>query len=106
VICVEYNASFGLEPVSVPYDPTFDRHKKHASGWYPGASLTALAKLCACSGYGLAAISDAGANAFFTRAGKLDPVTSWRSNTLRDDWSGKNAEQQFSLIRELPLIQV
>jgi hypothetical protein len=25
VICVEYNASFGLEPITVPYDDGFDR---------------------------------------------------------------------------------
>jgi hypothetical protein len=106
VICVEYNASFGLEPVSVPYDPVFDRHEKHPSGWYHGASLTALAKLCASNGYGLAAISDAGANAFFTRTGKLDPVTSWRPNALRDEWSGKNAEQQYLSIQGMPLVEV
>jgi hypothetical protein len=106
VICVEYNASFGLEPVSVPYDPAFDRHEKHPSGWYHGASLTALAKLCASNGYGLAAISDAGANAFFTRTGKLDPVTSWRPNALRDEWSGKNAEQQYLSIQGMPLVEV
>ena len=95
VICVEYNASFGLEPISVPYDPTFDRHEKHPSGWYHGASLTALAKLCASNGYGLAAISHAGANALFTRTGKLNPTISWRPNALRDEWSGKSAQQQF-----------
>jgi len=106
VICVEYNASFGLEPISVPYDPTFDRHEKHPSGWYHGASLTAVAKLCASNGYGLAAISDAGANAFFTRTGKLDPVTSWRPNTLRDQWSGTNAQEQYLSIRGLPFVEV
>jgi hypothetical protein len=95
-----------LQALSVPYDPTFDRHEKHPSGWYHGASLTAVAKLCASNGYGLAAISDAGANAFFTRTGKLDPVTSWRPNTLRDEWSGKNAQQQYLSIRGLPLVEV
>lgn len=106
VICVEYNASFGLEPITVPYDPTFDRHEKHPSGWYHGASLIALAKLCASNGYGLSAISDGGANAFFTRIGKLDPTTSWRPNALRDEWSGKSPQQQFLSVRELPLVEV
>src|ERR1700722_17092964 len=32
LIVVEYNASFGLRAISVPYDPLFDRHRKHASG--------------------------------------------------------------------------
>jgi len=34
VICVEYNASMGLESIAVPYDPSFDRYQKHPSGWY------------------------------------------------------------------------
>ena len=106
VICIEYNASFGLEPVSVPYDPTFDRRVKHPSGWYHGASLIALAKLCASNGYRLAAISDAGTNAFFTRTGKLDPTISWRPNALRDKWSGKSAQQQYLTIRGMPLVEV
>jgi hypothetical protein len=75
VICVEYNASLGLEPITVSYSPSFERHKNHAKGWYHGASLTALDKLCAAYGYGLKAVSNAGANAFLTRTGKLDPST-------------------------------
>ncbi len=64
VIRVEYNATFGLEPITVPYDPALDRFSKHPTGWCHGASLTALAKLCAEHGYGLAAVLDASANAF------------------------------------------
>jgi hypothetical protein len=37
VISVEYNSAFGLRPVTVLYDPAFDRHKKHERGWYHGA---------------------------------------------------------------------
>ncbi len=84
VVCVEYNASMGLESITVPYDPSFDRYQKHPSGWYHGASLAAFSKLCATHGYGLAAISSAGGNAFFTRSGKLDPKTSWRASALRN----------------------
>ena len=29
VICVEHNSIFGNEPITIPYDPTFDRNKKH-----------------------------------------------------------------------------
>jgi hypothetical protein len=29
VICVEYNATLGLEPITIPYQPTFDRYEKH-----------------------------------------------------------------------------
>ncbi|PPQ14915.1 hypothetical protein CV770_34390 [Bradyrhizobium sp. AC87j1] len=106
VISVEYNASFGPNSVTVPYDPGFSRLQKHASGWYHGASLTALAKLCSRTGYGLAAVSSYGANAFFTRSGNLDPLTAWRPNLARDRWSGISAEHQWKAIRDLPLQSV
>ena len=102
VICVEYNASLGLDPLTVPYDPSFDRHEKHPSGWYHGASLTALAKLCELHGYGLAAVSAAGANAFFTKGGKLNPVDAWRPNSLREHFSGVGYLKQWDTIKHMP----
>jgi hypothetical protein len=106
VICVEYNSSFGLEPITVPYDSAFDRHKKHPSGWYHGASLSALSKLCALHGYGLAAVSRAGANAFFTKGGSLDPEQAWRPNSFREEFSGVPHQEQWSTIKSLPFVSV
>jgi hypothetical protein len=106
VICIEYNASFGLEPITVPYDANFDRHQKHPSGWYHGASLSALAKLCATHGYGLAAVSEAGANAFFTRSGNLDPSTVWKPSRLRQEYSGVAYEGQWQKISHMPYVRV
>jgi hypothetical protein len=106
IISIEYNASFGQAPVTVPYDPTFVRHEKHPSGWYHGTSLAALAKLCQRSGYGLAEVSSYGANAFFTKSGKLDPATAWMPNRDRDEWSGTTAAQQWDAIKSLPLVTV
>jgi hypothetical protein len=106
VICVEYNASFGLEPITVPYDAGFDRHKKHPSGWYHGASLTAITKLCAAHGYGLAAVSEAGANAFFTQNGALDPATAWKPSRLRREYSGVSQDGQWQRISHMPFIWV
>jgi hypothetical protein len=106
VICVEYNASFGHESVTVPYDPAFNRHEKHASGWYHGASLSALARLCGRFGYGLAAVSDAGGNAFFTPSGTLDPAEAYRESRLRNEWSRNSAAQQWETVRHLPLTPV
>jgi hypothetical protein len=102
IISVEYNSSFGQEPITVPYDPTFDRHEKHSSGWYHGASLTALAQLCAKSGYGLAAVADGGANAFFTNNGTLDPASAWKPNSMRHSLSGKSSDAQWQAIKHLP----
>jgi hypothetical protein len=106
VISVEYNSTFGSQPISVPYDPSFDRFQKHPSGWYHGASLTALAKLCADHGYGLAAVSEAGANAFFTRKGDLDPATAWRPNAFRERYSGKGHKEQWEAVKDLPFVRV
>jgi hypothetical protein len=102
LICVEYNSTFGLESITVPYDAAFDRHQKHPQGWYHGASLTALAKLCASRGYGLAAVSSAGANAFFSKAGRLDPNDAWKPNSLRQKLSGIPHEQQWATISHMP----
>lgn len=102
VICVEYNSSFDLEPITVPYDPAFDRHQKHPRGWYHGASLTALAKLCASRGYGLTAVSSAGGNAFFTKDGRLDPIAAWKPNAFRERFSGIAHEQQWEALRKMP----
>ena len=106
VICIEYNATFGLRPITVPYAPLFDRHEKHASGWYHGASITALAKLAASYGYGLAAVSEAGLNAFFTRRGKLGPEKAWKPNKLRQHYSGVPYERQWEVIEHMPFVEV
>lgn len=90
----------------MPYDAAFDRHQKHPSGWYHGASITALSQLAAKHGYGLAAVSDGGQNLFFTRTGSLDPAASWRPNVLREKWSGKAVPEQWDTIAAMPFVTV
>ena len=68
VVVIEYNATFGPDrSQTVIYDPEFDRHAKHASGYYHGASLAALAKLGQSKGYELVGCDSRGVNAFFVR---------------------------------------
>ena len=108
LVLVEYNASLGLRPVTVPYDRTFERHAKHPSGWYHGASITALHTLCARSGYRLVAVSDSGVNLFFMRdaARSLEPSEAYRENRLRNSWSNTSAPQQWQTICDLPFVTV
>ncbi|WP_258123329.1 hypothetical protein [Mesorhizobium onobrychidis] len=106
VISIEYNPSFLDRSISTVYDPAFDRTKKHASGWYHGASLAALAKLCGAHGYGLAAVSDGGINAFFTKTGSLDPKAAWKPSVLRGKWSDTTPEQQWDAVKHMPFVQV
>lgn len=107
VISVEYNSTFGLEPVTIPYDPSFDRNKSHPRGWYHGASLTALAKLCSSFGYGLGAVSSNGINAFFVEGGTLDAKQVWLPNSERQRLSGGIAHaQQWESVKALPLVSV
>ncbi len=110
VVCVEYNASLGQEALTVPYDPAFDRHAKHPSGWYHGASLAALAGLCARHGFKLVAVSQAGGNAFFVREDRelpaLSAAAAYRENALRNQWSRTTAAEQWARIRHLPFVTV
>jgi hypothetical protein len=92
----------GFKSITVPYDPTFDRHKKHPRGWHHGASLTELTKLCAQYGYGLAAGSDGSCNAFFTRDGTLKPEDVWNPKKLREKLSGIPHDLQWDEIKHLP----
>ena len=106
VISVEYNSTLGFEPITVPYDPSFDRHEKHPLGWYHGASITALTRLCEQHGYGLAAGSDGSCNAFFTRDGKRKPEEVWRPKKMREQRSGMSTERQWEEIKHLPFVTV
>lgn len=108
VIVVEYNASFGLRPITVPYNPRFDRTKEHPTHWYHGASLAALAGLC--TEYVLHAVSDAGTNAIFARRdlGALghSPGAIYKENQLRNGWAKCSADQQWERIKDLEYVRV
>lgn len=113
IIIVEYNASFGLRPITVPYDPAFERHRKHPTGWYHGASITALYALCAQQGYSLVAVSESGSNLFFVKddrlpshVPRLEPAQAYRESRLRNQWSGTTAEEQWAAVCDLPMVSV
>lgn len=73
ILIVEYNSIFGPNrPITVPYDPTFNRFTKHYSGLYYGASLTAFDHLASIRGYGLVGTNSNGSNAFYIRGDLVD----------------------------------
>jgi hypothetical protein len=110
LIITEYNSSFGLKPISVPYDPSFNRIKKHESGNYFGASLSAMYHLAKLNGYSLIEVSNSGVNAFFIRSDlltsddcELQPEHSFREKYFPD---GTRPSQQFEKIKHLPYVDV
>jgi hypothetical protein len=112
VVAVEYNASFGpARSVTVPYRRGFDRYGEHASGFYHGASLAALAKLGTEKGYLLAGCDSRGANAFLVdraaaaAAGleELSPADAFHPLYERAHLS---VEQQWAQIAHLPLVEI
>lgn len=111
IAAVEYNPSLGLRPIVVPYDATFDRHEKHPSGWYHGASLEALTRLCARRGYRLVATASGGNNAFYVRRDldelpTLSVAEAYREGVGRNQWSGTTAAEQWETIKDLPYVTV
>jgi hypothetical protein len=110
LIIAEYNSSFGLRPITVPYDPGFDRTRKHATWTYYGASLTAIDHLARRNGYSLIEISNSGVNAFFIRDDfltaddlVLSPSTSFREKLFLD---GSRPAGQWERIKQLPFVDV
>jgi hypothetical protein len=109
IVVIEYNASLGPElSLTVPYDHLFDRHKKHLSGFYHGASLTALTKLATEKGYVLVGCDSKGVNAFFVRKDcltnsiqEMQPRTAYREHMSRINY-GFSLEDQFRIIKDMP----
>jgi hypothetical protein len=88
VIC-EYNSRFGpTAPITIPYDPAFQRKKAHSSGAYWGASIQALHHLAEKKGYTTVAANQAGNNVYFVRNDfhfpKQDPSVLWREAQFRE----------------------
>lgn len=111
VVVVEYNASFGPDrSVTIPYTRGFNRYRAHPSGYYHGASITALARLGERKGYILAGGDSRGVNAFLVDArlaeGRIDPVRPADAFAPLFERAHHSLEEQFALIEHLPLVEV
>jgi hypothetical protein len=117
VVC-EYNGLFGLDPVSIPYDPAFRRTAAHHSNLYFGASITALGQLAAARGYVFVGANRAGCNAFFVRADLapaglgIAPAQGYIEGLARQSRDERGAltfsrgDERRRLIAHLPVVDV
>lgn len=118
IVVVEYSSIFGLEPISIPYKPDFDRTTAHYSTLYYGCSLSALNHLAKRKGYILLGSNVWGHNAFFVRkdiAGDfkgLDPHEAYVESKFREarDESGHpsyaRGEDRIRIIEQMPVVNV
>ncbi len=111
ILIVEYNASFGLRPISVPYSDDFDRHAWSKTGWYHGASITAFHHLLAPR-YDLVENIN-GLNLIYLRRDKalpaypaLTPEQAYSPHVGRDRAFGNSAAEQFAAVSHLPFVDV
>ncbi len=113
VVCIEYNAGIGPDlSWTVPYDDEFERYRKHASGFFHGASLTALESLGRRKGYYLIGCDSTGTNAFFLRDDvEVEGVTALTAREAfrpHANWlgGGISEAEQIDIMRSLPYEEV
>lgn len=119
IVIAEYNSIFGCtQPVSIPYDRSFQRKNAHFSNLYMGASLPAMCLLAEQKGYAFVGSNSAGNNAFFVRKdvlGELRPlraIEGFVNSCIRESKSQTGAytyaegADRLSLIADMPLINV
>ena len=113
LVCIEYNAGLGPDlSMTVPYDPEFERYSQHPSGFFHGASLTALATLGKRNGFYLIGCDSTGTNAFFFRddivvsdVPALTPREAFRPHA---NWLGRGISEaeQLEIMQSMPYQEV
>jgi len=112
IIIAEYNSTFGLRPITIPYDPAFDYRSAHPTWTYGGASLAALNHLVSSHGYSLVAGGEGGINAFFARTDLLTPTLPalTEEQVYRPGPSpfsdGSTPEERWDRIKDMPFVDV
>ena len=120
ILILEYNAVFGpAKKISVPYEPDFQRTRKHHSNLYWGASLAALASKAFEKGYALVGTNSAGCNAFFVRndlmnekltglsAAEAFTASKYRESRLADGTlSYASGTDRLKLISGMPVVDI
>jgi len=113
VVCIEYNAGLGPDlSLTVPYADDFERYAKHASGFFHGASLTALESLGKRKGYYLIGCDLSGTNAFFLRGDvtieAVPALTAREAFRPHANWLGRGISEaeQLEILQSMPFESV
>ncbi len=102
VVC-EYNSAFGdTLPVSVPYDPRFEKTKAHYSQLYYGCSLAALCYLAGRKGYDFVGTTSAGVNAYFVRKDLSAPFKTYTAKTGFHESANRDSRHPNGALSFLP----
>jgi hypothetical protein len=112
IVIVEYNSCFGpVQPITIPYTPSFDYRTAHSSELYYGASIAAWRGLWESVGYQFVTVDSNGVNAFFVRRDCIDQKSletvrtiEYQENFYQKCRFRKCWQAQFELIRHLPMI--
>lgn len=110
IVCVEYNPSYKLHPVTSIYHKNFDRTSKHPDWIYYGMSLEAAHRFLTFHNYSLVKISSNCVNAFFIRN---DLVTNNTDVIYPDekhcnyDWpEGITTDSNWQMLKNYEFIEV
>ena len=104
IVVIEYNRNFPLDrPVTIPYEPLFDRTQKHSSNKYYGTSLAALNVLAVEKGYVFVGVESHQRNAFFVRDDLAKYVPTDVPSTQH---VGRDTAETMSLLGGLPVYNV
>jgi hypothetical protein len=113
LVCIEYNAGLGPDlSLTVPYDDAFERYARHPSGFFHGASLTALESLGRQKGYYLIGCDSTGTNAFFlrndVRVDGVQALTAHEAFRPHANWLGRGITEaeQLEIMRALPYEEI
>ena len=119
IVC-EFNPIFGPDkPVTVPYDPNFNRNNKHYSNLYFGASIKAMQVLLESRGYLLVGTGMQGGNAYFVRTdlltkkllrfseNKMNFTAHWRESLNQSgDLSYLRGADRIKEIQDMPVLNI
>lgn len=104
IVVIEYNRHFPLDrPVTIPYEPLFDRTAKHPSNAYYGTSLAALLHLAKEKGYTFVGTEHHCDNAFFVRNDLAGLVP---NETSRPDHVDPGSAKMMDVLRGMPVYNV